>query len=67
VYSEKLLMMDRRTVRNIQSFITKINLRNLLHLVGFVIRITAEVVRGEEELDDMALVTNMQGCYYRKQ
>jgi len=28
VYSEKLLMMDRRTVRNRQSFIQKINLRN---------------------------------------
>jgi len=28
VYSEKLLMMDRRTVRNVQSFIPKINLRN---------------------------------------
>ena len=27
-YSEKLLMMDRRTVRNMQSFIPKINLRN---------------------------------------
>jgi len=26
VYSEKLLMMDRRTVRNMQSFILKINL-----------------------------------------
>jgi len=28
VYSEKLLMMDRATVRNMQSFIPKINLRN---------------------------------------
>jgi len=28
VYSEKLLMMDRRTVRNMQNFIQKINLRN---------------------------------------
>ena len=28
VYSEKLLMMDRGTVRNMQSFITKINFRN---------------------------------------
>ena len=28
VYSEKLLMMDRGTVRKIQSFIPKINLRN---------------------------------------
>jgi len=28
VYSEKLLMMDRGTVRNMQCFIPKINLRN---------------------------------------
>jgi len=28
VHSEKLLMMDRGTVRNMQSFIPKINLRN---------------------------------------
>ena len=28
VYSEKLLMMDRGTVRNMQSFIPKINMRN---------------------------------------
>jgi hypothetical protein len=28
VYSEKLLMMDRGTVRNMLSFIPRINLRN---------------------------------------
>jgi len=28
VYSEKLLMMDTETVRNMQIFISKINLRN---------------------------------------
>ena len=28
VHSENLLMMDRRTVRNVQNFIPKINLRN---------------------------------------
>jgi hypothetical protein len=28
VYSEKLLMMDRETVRNMQNFIPEINLRN---------------------------------------
>ena len=28
VYSEKLLMVDRGTVRNMHSFIPKINLRN---------------------------------------
>ena len=42
VYSEKVLMMDRAKVRNMQSFIPKINLRNQciqVHLVGFIIRI----------------------------
>jgi len=29
VYSEKLLMMDRGTVRKMQSFIPKINFRNV--------------------------------------
>ena len=28
VYSEKLLMMDRETARNMESLISKINLRN---------------------------------------
>jgi len=28
VYSEKHLMVDRETVRNMQSFISKMNLRN---------------------------------------
>ena len=28
VYGDKLIMMDRGTVRNMYSFITKINLRN---------------------------------------
>jgi len=28
VYSDKFLMMDRKTVRNMQNFIPKINLRN---------------------------------------
>jgi len=39
VYSEKLVMMDRGTVRNMQSFILKINLAKLVHLVCFIIRI----------------------------
>ena len=38
VYSGKLLMMDRRTVRNMQSFIPRINFEKLVHLVGFIIR-----------------------------
>ena len=39
VYSEKLLMMDRGTLRNMYSFIPKINLKKLVHLVYFIIRI----------------------------
>ena len=37
VYSEKLLMMDRGTVRNMQSFISKNTIEKLVHLVGFII------------------------------
>ena len=37
VYSEKLLMMDRGTVRNMQ-FHSKNKFENLVHLVGFILR-----------------------------
>jgi hypothetical protein len=37
VYSEKLLMMDRRTVRNME-FHFKNTFEKLVHLVGFIIR-----------------------------
>jgi len=33
------LMMDRETVRNMYSFIPKINFEKLVNLVGFIIRI----------------------------
>jgi hypothetical protein len=39
VYSEKLLMMDRGTVRNIE-FHSKNKFEKLVHLVGFIIRKT---------------------------
>jgi hypothetical protein len=39
VYSEKLLMMDRGTVRNMPSFIPRIKFDKSMHLVGFIIRI----------------------------
>ena len=39
VYSEKLLMMDRGTVRNMYNFIPKNKCEKLLHPVGFIIRI----------------------------
>jgi len=38
VYSEKLLMMDRGTVRNMLEFYSKNKFEKLVHLVGFVIR-----------------------------
>ena len=39
VYSEEILMMDRGTVRNMQSFYSKNKFEILVHLVGFIIRI----------------------------
>jgi hypothetical protein len=39
VYSEKLLMMDRGALRNMLSFIPKINFKSLVYLVGFILRI----------------------------
>ena len=38
VYSEKFLMMDTGTVRNMQSFYSKNKLEILVHLVAFIIR-----------------------------
>jgi len=38
VHSEKLLMMDRGTVRNMSSFISKIKFEKLVHLFGFNIK-----------------------------
>jgi len=35
MYSEKLLMVDRETVRNMQIFIPNNKFGKLLHLVGF--------------------------------
>jgi len=38
VYSEKLLMMDRGSLRNMYGFIPKNKFEKLVHLVGFIIR-----------------------------
>ena len=38
VYNEKLLVMDRGTLRNMYSFYSKNKFKKLVHLVGFVIR-----------------------------
>ena len=46
VYSARLLMMDRDTVRNMCSHIPKINFRKLVLLVGFVIRIYHDRITG---------------------
>jgi len=43
VYSEKLLMVDRGTVRNMQRFIPKNKFEKLVHLVGFIIRIFFDI------------------------
>ena len=56
VYREKLLMIDRGTVRNMQRFITKINLRNSVHLIGFIIRIYHDA-RSQESTDNNILVS----------
>ena len=58
VYSEKLLMMDRGTVRNMQRFIPKINFGKLMLLVGCTTRILNMFFSGEEEsaLEDYAVV-----------
>jgi hypothetical protein len=37
VYSARLLKMDRETVRNMYSYIPKINFEKLVHLVSFII------------------------------
>jgi len=34
----KLLMLDRGTVQNMQSFMPKIKFAKLVHLVGFIIK-----------------------------
>jgi hypothetical protein len=39
VYTARLLMMDRETVRNIVEFYSKNKFEKLVHLVDFIIRI----------------------------
>jgi hypothetical protein len=43
VYGEKLLMKDKGIVRNMESFISKYNLRKSMHLVGFIIRTVGNI------------------------
>ena len=53
VYSEKLPMMDRGTVRNMQKFHSKNKFEKLVHLVGFIIRNSevSQVCVGEDLSD----------------
>ena len=50
LYSEKFLMMDRGTVRNMQSFIPKNKCEKLVHLVGFIIRIYHDARSPERQI-----------------
>jgi uncharacterized spore protein YtfJ len=43
VYSGKLLMMDRGTVRNMYEFDSKNKFEKLVHLVGFIIRTKTKI------------------------
>ena len=48
VYSTRLLIMDGKAVRNMESSIPKINLIKLVHLVGVVIRIYHDARSSDE-------------------
>ena len=50
VYSEKLLLLDRGTVRKVQSFIRKKKFEKLGHLVSFIIRIYHEAQSSERQI-----------------
>jgi len=50
VYGEKILMMDRGTVRNMQSFIPKNKFEKLVHLIGFIIRIYHDARSAERQI-----------------
>jgi len=50
VYSEKLLMMDGGTVRNMYSFVPKINFEKIVLLVGFIIRIYHDALPPEGQM-----------------
>jgi hypothetical protein len=56
VYSEKLLMMDRGTVRNMYSFCSKNKFEKLVHLVGFIIRIYHDARSPERQNNSYSLL-----------
>jgi len=47
VYSEKLLMMNRGTVRNMQEFHSQNKFEKLMHPVGFIIRKSYKGIKAE--------------------
>jgi hypothetical protein len=50
VYSEKLLVMDRRTVRKNVEVYSKNKFEKLAHLVGFIIRIPTSYNHLKQEI-----------------
>jgi len=59
--------MDRGTVRNMLSFIPKINLKKLVHLVGFIIRIFRNAQSPERQrcvrpVNNLDLNTSYSDC-----
>jgi len=50
VYSEKFLMMDRGTARNMYSPIPKNKFEKLVHLVGFIMRIYHDARSHERQI-----------------
>ena len=53
VYSTRLLMMDRKPVRNMQSSIPKNKLEKLVHLVGFIIRMYHDARSSECQIPNL--------------
>jgi hypothetical protein len=61
VYSEKLLMMDRGTVRNMNCFIPKNKFEKLVLLVGFIIRTYHDARSPERQIQFFSLCS---GTFY---
>jgi len=57
VYSEKLLMMDRRTVRNMQ-FYSKNKFEKFARLIDFIIRIYNDALLPERQIRILIFVVN---------
>ena len=62
VYSARLLMMDRKTVRNMYSPNPKNNFDILMHLVCFIIRIYHDALSSECQIRSMYLYLFISEC-----